>query len=206
VDLARFAVRDRRDARRRLDLPEAGVLLLAVGNLLELKGHHLMIEALAGIDGATLLILGEGPRRQALAALASRLGLETRVRLPGIVAQDVLVDYYAAADVTLLASSREGMPNVVLESLACGTPVVATAVGGVPDVVDAPAAGRLVAERTAGALRAAIDECLAAPAERAATRRHAERFAWGPVVERQIATLRAVAGAGTIDGVSADAH
>lgn len=191
VDLTRFGPRDRAVARARLRLPATGTLLLAVGNLLELKGHHLLIDAVAALPEVSLVILGDGPRRAALEAQVGRLGLGGRVDLPGTVPQDQLPDWYAAADFSVLASSREGMPNVVLESLACGTPVVATRVGGVPEIVDAPAAGRLVDERSAAGLREALAAALASPPDRSATRRHAERFAWRPVVERQIEIMRA---------------
>ena len=194
VDLTRFSPRDRLAARARLGLDPGRGLLLAVGNLLELKGHHLMIEALTGIREFDLIILGEGPRRPMLEAQITQLGLEGRVTLPGVVAQDALPDYYSAADLTLLASSREGMPNVVLESLACGTRVVATPVGGVPDVIDAPVAGQLVSERSSNAFQESIQASLALRPDPAATRRHAERFAWKPVIDDQVARFRRAAG------------
>ncbi len=192
VDLARFRPVDRGEARRRLDLPGDGPLLLSVGNLIEGKGHHIAVDALARLPEARLVIVGEGALSRSLAERARGLGLGDRVRLAGGVPQQRLPDYYAAADLLVLASAQEGMPNVVLESLACGTPVVATAVGGIPEVLDAPAAGRLVGQRTPGALAAAVQALLADPPGRGAVRRHAERFGWDTTTEGQLRLFRRV--------------
>jgi glycosyltransferase involved in cell wall biosynthesis len=98
------------------------------------------------------------------------------------VEQQRLRSFYSAADLLILASEREGMPNVVLEALACGTPVIATAVGGVPEVVDSPTAGRLVSERTPEVLARAIVALLAAPPEREDVRAYALRLSWSETV------------------------
>jgi len=82
----------------------------------------------------------------------------------------------------VLASEREGMPNVVLEALACGTPVVATTVGGVPEVVDSSAAGRLALERTPEALAREIVTLLVEPPRREDVRAHALRLSWTETV------------------------
>jgi teichuronic acid biosynthesis glycosyltransferase TuaC len=140
----------------------------------------------------TLVIVGEGPQATPLERLAERLGLSGRVRLLGAVPQDRLVTVYNAADVVVLASSREGLPNVLLEALACGTPVVATAVWGTPEVVAAPVAGRLVEERSPEALSRAIRYLLADPPARAAVRAYAERFDWGPTTARQLRLFRSI--------------
>jgi teichuronic acid biosynthesis glycosyltransferase TuaC len=98
------------------------------------------------------------------------------------VEQERLRSFYAAADLLILASEREGMPNVVLEALACGTPVIATAVGGVPEVVDSSTVGRLVSERTPAALAREIVALLAAPPEREDVRASALRLSWSETV------------------------
>lgn len=192
VDLDRFRPGDRTAARSRLGI--SGPMLLSVGNLLEIKGHHLVIEAMAALPGVTAVIAGDGPLRARLATLAREHGVGDRVRLLGNVPQAELVELYNAADVLVLASSREGMPNVVLESLACGTPVIATAVGGIPELLDAPEAGRLLGERTASALVDAVAGLFAAPPDRARVAAHGARFSWEPVITKLAAEIAAVAG------------
>lgn len=184
VDLELFHPGGRTEARAELGFE--GRVVLSVGNLIELKGHHLAIEALAAIPGASLVIIGSGPEESSLRALAARLGLASRVRFVGVVPQGELRRYYAAADLLVLASSREGWPNVLLEAMACGTPVLATGVWGMPEIVAAPEAGLLVSERTVPALRAGLEALLSALPDRAATRRYAEGFDWSATTAAQI--------------------
>jgi glycosyltransferase involved in cell wall biosynthesis len=190
VDLALFCPGDRDAARRRLGF--ARLTLLAVGNLVALKRHRLMVEALALLPDAELVIVGEGPERASIEALAHARGLAARVRLLGQIPQQKLPEIYAAADMLLLASTHEGWPNVLLESMACGTPVVASDIAGIADIVAAPAAGRIVPRSTPDHLAAAIRGLLAAPPERGATRAYAEQFDWQSTTDGQIALFREV--------------
>jgi glycosyltransferase involved in cell wall biosynthesis len=184
VDLARFAPLDREPLRRRLNL--TGPTLLAVGNLVPEKDHALALAALARLPGVVLLVVGDGPLRSELESEARRLGIDGRVRFVGGVPQGTLVEYYNATDALLLTSRREGMPNVVLESLACGTPVVATRVGGVPEVIVESAAGRLAEAATPESVASAARALLAELPPRAATRRLAERYGWDATTRGQI--------------------
>ncbi|MDO9713097.1 glycosyltransferase family 4 protein [Paracraurococcus lichenis] len=191
VDLELFRpAADRAALRAELGL--AGPMLLSVGLLIERKRHHLTIEALRDLPGHTLLIAGEGPERPALQALAERLGLADRVRLLGAVPHARLPALYAAADVMVLASSREGWANVLLESMACGTPVVATPAWGMREAVSAPAAGLVLEEATPAAIAEGVRRLLAAPPGRAATRAHAERHGWEETTAGQLALFRRV--------------
>jgi glycosyltransferase involved in cell wall biosynthesis len=145
VDLDRFEPMDRLAARASLGLAHQGLLLLSVGNHVELKGHDLVIRMLQVFPQAHLVLVGDGPLRRDLQTLAESLGVAQRVTFAGQRPNDQLKTYYSAADVLLLASSREGWPNVLLESMACGTPVVATRVNGTPEIVTVPQSGRLAA-------------------------------------------------------------
>ncbi len=154
VDLDMFRPADREAARARLGV--SGTVLVSVGHLIPRKAHDLVVRAAALLPEATLLVAGEGPDQAMLEALIRELGLGERVRLLGRQPHERLAELYSAADIMVLASSREGWANVLLESMACGTPVVASAVDGTPEVVAEPAAGRLMAARTPEAIAEAV--------------------------------------------------
>lgn len=176
--------------RQRYDL--TGHVVIAVGNLAPEKGQMLIAEALRDLPETTLVLVGDGPDGDRLDSYVEDNNLAGRVRRLGRVPQADLPGLYSAADVSVLASMREGWPNVLLESMACGTPVVAADVGGVREMVTQPAAGTVVADRTAPAFAAAISGLLAALPDRAATRRHAEGFDWAETTRGQIDLFRRV--------------
>lgn len=190
VDLVHFHP-EGRDALRS-ELSFRGPTLLSVGNLLAFKGHGCVIEALSLMPECELVIAGDGPDRPAFEALARKCGVSSRVRFVGLLDQQDLRRYYCAADALILASSREGWPNVLLEAMACGTPVIATNVGGVPEIVTSADAGVVVKERSAPALARAVRELFARPRERAATRRFAEQFGWDATTRGQLQLFRQV--------------
>lgn len=192
VDLQRFVPEDRTEARQRLGLPVDGRYLLSVGHLIERKGHHVAIEALLHLPGVTLLIAGAGPQEGALKALAQRLGVAERVHWAGVVPQTELKWWYSAADALALCSSREGWANVLLEAMACGTPVIATNIWGTPEVVGKPAAGVLMARRDAPALAAAWMQLHTQPPTRVETRAHAQTFSWDATTQGQLQLFRRV--------------
>lgn len=190
VDLVRFAPGDRNAQRR--ELGWEAPTLLSVGNLYTHKGHDLVIRAMGLLPGYRLKIIGSGPERGSFARLAQTEGVADRVEFLGAIAQTELKQYYGAADALVLASSREGWANVLLEAMACGTPVVASAVGGNPEVVTAAEAGVLMRERTPAALADAVRELAASNITRAATRAYAERFSWDATSEGQIALFQEI--------------
>lgn len=176
VDLNRFSPGDRVAAREALGV--SGFTLLSVGSLIPRKGHELIIAALARISDAQLLIAGSGPMRAELERVAQEKGVASRVRFLGEIAHDTLTNAYRAADIFVLASSREGWANVLLEAMACGTPVVATNVNGTPEVLRDPSLGLLVEERSASALADAISRLRVLAPDRQAVRVYAEQFSW----------------------------
>lgn len=212
VDTQRFQIQPQHEARRSLGI-QPGPVLLTVGNLHEHKGQRLAVQALLQVRQhlplAQLYVVGEGPDREPLVREAAALGVANAVHLVGSVPNTKLSSWYSAADVLLLPSSREGWPNVLLESMACGTPVVATRVGGVPEIVLTPLVGRVVQERTAPAFAHAVLDVLAQqeaalnqPAglpeqARQAVRNYAQTFSWDRTSEDQLTLFNALAAAGS---------
>ena len=141
VDTGKFRRVDKQFARRSLGLPADCPVLLSVGGLTAVKGFDLLLRAFKIIheqargNKPRLVIVGEGALRGKLTELISELALGSHVSLVGAVPHEQLYAWYNAADVFCLASEREGWPNVILEALACGIPVVATPVGGVPEIL-----------------------------------------------------------------------
>jgi len=195
VDLQRFAPRPQSECRARLGLPMQGRLLVSVGHLVERKGHHLVIEALDHLPGVSLVIVGDGEERERLRAAAAQPGRQGRVFFAGAQPNVALSDWYSAADALVLASSREGWANVLLESMACGTPVVATRIWGTPEVVAAPEAGELVDRRDASAIAQAVLRLFARLPDRVAVRRYAEHFGWEPTSQAQVDLFSRIVGA-----------
>jgi len=165
-------------AASRASLGMTGPTLISVGHLIDRKGHDVAIRAMPELPGHTLLIVGDGPRGAGLRRLARELGVGDRVRFLGHVDQARLPALMGAADALVNCSDREGIANVLIEAMACGTPVAATAVWGSPEAVTTPAAGLLLRDRSAAALVEGLRVLQAHPPDRAATRRHAETFTW----------------------------
>jgi teichuronic acid biosynthesis glycosyltransferase TuaC len=188
VDLQRFSPGDAVAARRALGLPDDGFLVLGVGRLVANKGFATAARAVASLPStARLVLVGDGPERAAIAGLAPStifLGAQppSRVALA-----------CRACDVLALPSEREGWPNVVTEALASGLPVVATPVGGVPEILGDPPPpwlGAVCAPGDVAAFAAALSALAAAPADRARVRAYAERFGWDAPVARLCAVFR----------------
>ena len=195
VDLQRFAPEDRVRARERLGLKNlpGHRILLSVGNLVELKGHDLAVRSLTQLDEVFhLVIVGSGPERQNLHDLAHRLGLADRVFFAGSVDNAELKWWYSAANALVLCSSREGWPNVLLEAMACGLPVVATRVGGVPEIVATPVAGRLIERRDPGVLTEAIKALFSDYPDAHRVRDYAATFDWSQTTQAQIELFKEI--------------
>ena len=184
VDLELFRPVEREATRKKLGMDR--FTLLSVGYLDPRKGHDHIIGALAEMPDVGLMIAGSGPDRKKLGALAKAVGVADRVTFLGPLPQDRLREYYGAADALVLASSREGWANVLLESMACGTPVVATNVWGTPEVVCSPAAGVLMPSRSPKGVADGVRQLRANYPHHAATRAYAEGFSWEATTRGQI--------------------
>lgn len=158
VDATLFRVRDRVQARVALGLPEDRKVILYAGNLLETKGVLDLAAAFERVHAARphamLVMVGNGPALRTCESVARRMG--PCMKLFGGKPLDEVGMWMAACDVLTLPSWNEGTPNVILEAYACGRRVVATSVGGIPDLVDSDLLGELVAVRDPGSLAKAL--------------------------------------------------
>jgi glycosyltransferase involved in cell wall biosynthesis len=204
VDATVFHARNRIEIRERLGVASGKKMVLSAGNLVQEKGHHralLAVETLrrSGID-AELFIAGgpgrEGGARYAeeLHAIAATPELSGHVRFLGLVEPPSLAEYMCAADVFCLASYREGWPNVVHESLACGTPVVGTDVGAVPDLVPSEVYGYVVPRDDQAALTKALEAALTREWDRSAISSWAGSRTWDHVAREVLAEIESIAG------------
>jgi teichuronic acid biosynthesis glycosyltransferase TuaC len=193
VDLALFRpAADRAAGRAEQNI--VSPTLLSVGHLIPRKGHGIAIEALRLLPPETnLLIVGQGPLEAELIAQARAQGVADRVRFRGYQPQPKLAALMGAVDALVLCSDREGIANVLLESMACGTPVVATPIWGTPELVEGAPGSVLAAARTPEAIAEGVRQLLATPIDHAAVRRYAERFTWAATAEQHEAVLLAVA-------------
>jgi teichuronic acid biosynthesis glycosyltransferase TuaC len=161
VDGALFRRQRRSEARSLLGLDPADLIVLAVGRLEKPKRFDLLISACRSMEpDFQLVILGKGSLEESLRALAAAEGVTERVRFVGERPNSELVNWYNAADLCCLASDREGCPNVILECLSCGTPVAASDVGGVAEMISAGETGVVVARNEVEPWRDAIGSAL----------------------------------------------
>jgi glycosyltransferase involved in cell wall biosynthesis len=181
IDPHRFKPVDPQVARHHLNISETGPVILSVGSLIPRKGFQYLIPAFARIapcvPDARLYIIGEGSFRHELERLVESLEIQNRVFLIGNRPNAELNLWFSAADVSCLVSSREGWPNVLQESLACGTPVVATRLWGAPEVITSPELGLLV-EQDVQAIAGALDSALSKRWDRKAIATHAHQRTW----------------------------
>lgn len=147
-------LRSRAELRSELGLD--GDVLAFAGRLGPQKDLGVALEAVGRVPDVTLVVAGDGPERSALERRASELGLGGRVRFLGSVPRDRVLELFRAADASVLPSAWENFPHAVVEALAVGCPVIATAVGGVPEVVRDAENGLLVPARDPDVLAAAI--------------------------------------------------
>lgn len=194
VDLEKFHIQPKAASRAALGWPQLSTLL-SVGNLVENKGHHIAVEALAHLPDFRLVIAGAGPERHTLEALALKTNVSSRLQFLGRVEQDQLANCYSAADILVLPSSREGWPNVLLEAMACGTPVVATKVGGIPEIVTTARAGRLMLTRTAVDLAAAVTDLWQNLPSQEEVRSCAQGRSWQNTTDAQLSLFKRISNA-----------
>jgi glycosyltransferase involved in cell wall biosynthesis len=202
LDLERFQPGDRDAARKELGLPARAPVLLFVGHNVAKKGLYVLFEALPALwerhPDAILCVVGKDSRAAAVRAAAERGGLAERVRLVGPRPNEELPSWYAASDVVVLPSFREGLPNNLVEAAACARPIVATDTDGIPELVVDGQTGLLVPKGDAPALAAALGQLLDRPEH---ARRMGERgrqlsrgrFSWRKHAEQMLEIYRSAA-------------
>lgn len=187
VDPSRFYPVPQPQARRELGYAEEDRIILFVGNVQASKGCMELVQAFAKlrqrVPRLKLVFVGAGPQQKALASECSSFGMADDVTFAGRLAHDQIVRWFGAADVFCLPSHAEGVPNVVLEAMACGTPVVATRVGGIPEVLPAYA-GVMVPPKNVDALDEALFTALHSTWDRPRIAGHARTFDWDTNVSR----------------------
>jgi teichuronic acid biosynthesis glycosyltransferase TuaC len=195
VDTTRFSPLAPEEARKELSLPPGRPVVVAVGALIPRKGYHFLIPAFAQIreqfPDAQLHILGEGESRSELQNTIQSLGLGDRVFLRGNCPNARLRYWYSAADLSCLVSSREGWPNVLLESLACGTPVVATGLWGTPEVITSPDLGIMV-DQTVPSIATGLKSAFEHKWDRSKIAAHAAARDWNVVAQELEAYLETI--------------
>jgi glycosyltransferase involved in cell wall biosynthesis len=195
-----FRARDRNACRMKFDLPLDRPLIASAGALVERKGHHRVIDALVSLraegSAAELVIAGgpgpEGAYEKTLRGLVAQHGLTNVVRFVGAVPPATMAELMSAADVLCLSSTNEGWPNVVHEALACATPVVATDVGAVPDMLCGEQYGKVVRVNDPGALKDALREVLQRNWDRKAIAAWGQSRTWNQVAAEVFAEMKAL--------------
>jgi len=180
IDFEVFKPGNQGEARRELGLPATGKIVLFVGNFYDIKNPLLLIEAFSRLSHLEelphLVMIGGGPLETEAQALAKANG--TRVIFAGRRKASEVARYMQAADLLCLPSKNEGVPNVILEAFACGLPVLASNVGGIPEVLNADYLGRLAAPNNVPELVFCLCQSLEQVPDRERIHQHGLEFSW----------------------------
>jgi glycosyltransferase involved in cell wall biosynthesis len=207
VDLSKFYPFPKEDARSKLSLPLNKKIILSVGHLTPNKGFDLLIKAFKILsdksreDDQRLVVVGEGSNRKDLEKLLSSFQLGEHVNLVGAIPHQDLFLWYNAADLFCLASEKEGWPNVLLESLACGIPVVATDVGGIPEIIRSDRVG-LLTERNERDIAKNISIALKKEWDHDEIMQYAREHTWNKVAQSVYEVFQTVLNSGHSNSIS----
>jgi len=203
ADKDTYHLRDTAVVRRKYGIPAGVRAIVCAGELIEAKGHHLVVQAVSELnrEGANIQLIiaggiarGGRPFEKELRQMISERALNPYVRLLGWLPPDELSELMSAADVFCLASYTEGWPNVVNEALACGTPVVASDVGAVREMILGPEFGYVVPARNQSAVTHALKTALSQPWNRTAIAAWGQSRSWDQVAQEVFEVLQRVVG------------
>ena len=188
IDTRNFFLIDKKEALKLCGLERGKRYILSLSRLSKEKGLEYLFRAFSFLNCTDLILLvaGSGPLKGELFKLASDLNISNNVRFIGEVDHNEAYKWYNAADVFCLPSIGEGCPNVIIEALACGTPIVSTRVGGIPDLVISQDYGLLVQPSDAISLSRALEIGLGKDWNRFNIAEHGARNTWGQVADRVI--------------------
>jgi len=182
IDADIFKLLDKTDARKELGIDISKKVILFVGNLKPVKGLTYLIKGFAGIANSSqnvvLILIGEGELRKELEDEIKKHGIENCVQILGTRSHKEIPKWMNACDLLCLPSLNEGVPNVILEALACGIPVVTSNVGGIPEIIISTNYGIMVNPKDADRLQKALIECLERKWDREAIHSYSARFSW----------------------------
>jgi glycosyltransferase involved in cell wall biosynthesis len=187
VDAEVFQPIAKAEVRMKLGLPLEAKIITFVGSLFREKGCIELVNSFAQLDpqknNLLLVFVGQGGMLSQLKSEAQSLGVADYVRFVGRVLHADLGPWFAASDLTTLPSYNEGVPNVIMESMSCGVPVVASDVGGIPEVL-ADFAGIMVPAKNVSALTVALQQAMARTWDADKIRRHAGSYTWKNTVDQ----------------------
>lgn len=181
-------------AREKLGLPQNKKILLSVGNLVDVKGHTYLIGAISLVlrkkKDVLLIIVGSGPLKELLQSMVKKYGLEDHVMLAGGRRHEEIPIWMNASDIFILPSLQEGFPTVIPEAMACGKPIVATKVGGVPEAITSDYLGILVPPKDSESLSWAILEVLDRKWDSITILEHAKKYSWSELAKQILLTYQ----------------
>ena len=198
VEAGVFRPGDKAAARATLKLPPAAKVLLYVGNFLPIKNPLLLVDAFAELARRQpekqflLAMLGEGALQAEILRRAHERGVGNRVMLPGRKTPPEVARFMQAADLLVVPSDNEGVPNVIYEAMSCGLRTVATRVGGIPEILALDILGRLVAPKNSPAMAQAMADLLVVPASQEKIISHARQFSWERTATEHLRLLASV--------------
>jgi len=198
VDLGKFDIVEREVARRKIGINEKGEIILFVGSLVPVKGVDYLLKAFALLLGkkensnVRLYLVGSGFLQEKLRRLGEQLGISKKIEFVGPIIHSELVLWMNAANCLCLPSVNEGHPNVMMEALACGTPVVASAVGSIPDFVNSDN-GATVIPGDSKELSETLDICLNTNYTREKIRGALQHYSWKNCAEQYSSEIKKIA-------------